>query len=117
MAAAARGGGAAEAAELRLQLEAHARLSEQWGAKAAKLLERVLSLQQRSSGPGSCLTKQSIGLQLYQGSGLLKLGLLWEGSWIGYIPLNALGKETDSLSTSLHRWRIYLGLVSRLYTS
>ena len=38
MTEAVRGGAAAE---LRLQLQAHARLSAQWGAKAAKLLERV----------------------------------------------------------------------------
>ena len=52
MAAAARSGGGAGAAELRMQLEAHTRLSAQWHVKAAKLLERVCGLQQRSTSPG-----------------------------------------------------------------
>lgn len=59
MAGAARSGAPAEAAELRLQLEAHARLSAQWGAKASKLLERLRSLQQRSNSPGGCLAPKT----------------------------------------------------------
>ena len=49
VAAAAQGGAAVETAELRFQIEAHSRLSATWGVKAAKLLERILGLQHRSS--------------------------------------------------------------------
>ena len=40
-------------AELQAQLEAYSQLSAAWGAKTAKLLERCLSLAQRSNSPGA----------------------------------------------------------------
>ena len=49
---AAKSGRPLEAAEVRVQLEAHGRAVAKWLARAAKLLERVQGLRLRSESPG-----------------------------------------------------------------
>ena len=47
-----RSGRPLDVAEARLQLEAHGRLVAKWLARAAKLLERIQALRERSTSPG-----------------------------------------------------------------
>ncbi len=49
---AAKSGRPMEAAEVRVQLEAHGQTVAKWLARAAKLLERVQGLRLRSESPG-----------------------------------------------------------------
>ena len=49
---AAKSGRPLEAAEVRVQLEAHGRMVAKWLARAGKLLERVQGLRLRSESPG-----------------------------------------------------------------
>ena len=61
---AAKSGRPLEAAEVRVQLEAHGRMVAKWLARAAKLLERVQGLRLRSESPGevpTCVSTAVLG--------------------------------------------------------
>jgi hypothetical protein len=53
---AAKSGLPLDVAEAHLQLEAHGRLVAKWLSRAAKLLERVQGLRERSASPGVTLS-------------------------------------------------------------